>query len=447
MAIKVGFVSLGCPKNLINTEVMLAKLASEGFEIVAEDVDADVIVINTCAFIESAKQEAIDNILDIAWLKENHTLKGIVVTGCLPERYREQITEQMPEVDCILGTGSYGEICEAVRSAYAGRHFSAFGDINACPLDGERVITTQEHFAYLRIAEGCDNCCSYCVIPSVRGRFRSRPMSDIVAEAADLASLGVKEICLVAQDTTRYGQDLYGTYALDSLIHELSAIEGIKWIRLMYCYPGRITDGLVAEIAQNPKVVKYMDMPIQHISGRVLSLMNRSDAPEDIRSAVRRLRESVEGVVLRTTVITGFPSETEEEFDELKAFIKETRFERLGVFEYSREEGTPAYDMPGQIPEKIKRKRYDALMREQRRIHSEYNKSQIGKVFTVVCEGYDAVSGSYHGRSYADAPDIDGRVFFSASRRVSDGEFVRVLITDVMDYDLVGKFVGEGEVQ
>ena len=215
----------------------------------------------------------------------------------------------------------------------------------------------------------------------------------------------------------------------------------------MYCYPGRITDGLVAEIAQNPKVVKYIDMPIQHISGRVLSLMNRSDTPEDIRSAVRRLRESVEGVVLRTTVITGFPSETEEEFDELKAFIKETRFERLGVFEYSREEGTPAYDMPGQIPEKIKRKRYDALMREQRRIHSEYNKSQIGKVFTVVCEGYDAVSGSYHGRSYADAPDIDGRVFFSASRRVSDGEFVRVLITDVMDYDLVGKFVGEGEVQ
>lgn len=235
MAVKVGFVSLGCPKNLINTEVMLAKLASEGFEIVAEDVDADVIVINTCAFIESAKQEAIDNILDVAWLKENHTLRGIVVTGCLPERYREQILEELPEVDCVLGTGSYGDICEAVRSAYANKRFARFGDINAAPLGGERVVTTQEHFAYLQIAEGCDNRCSYCVIPSIRGRFRSRPMGEIVEEARDLASLGVRELCLVAQDTTRYGEDLYGTYALDALLRELSAIDGIRWLRLLYC--------------------------------------------------------------------------------------------------------------------------------------------------------------------------------------------------------------------
>ena len=447
MAVKVGFVSLGCPKNLINTEVMLAKLASEGFEIVAEDVDADVIVINTCAFIESAKQEAIDNILDVAWLKENHTLRGIVVTGCLPERYREQILEELPEVDCVLGTGSYGDICEAVRSAYANKRFARFGDINAAPLGGERVVTTQEHFAYLQIAEGCDNRCSYCVIPSIRGRFRSRPMGEIVEEARDLASLGVRELCLVAQDTTRYGEDLYGTYALDALLRELLAIDGIRWLRLLYCYPGRITDGLIEEIANNPKVVKYIDMPIQHISDRVLRAMNRRDTAADIRSAVERLRRAVPDIVLRTTVITGFPGETEDEFEELRAFIRETRFERLGVFAYSREEGTPAYDLPDQIPEKLKRKRHDVLMREQRKIHTAYNRAQLGRTFAVVCEGYDTAGGSYYGRTYADAPDIDGRIFFSAPRRVGEGELIRVEVTEVLDYDLIGKFVGEGEPQ
>ena len=347
----------------------------------------------------------------------------------------------------MLGTGSYGDICEAVRSAYANKRFARFGDINAAPLGGERVVTTQEHFAYLQIAEGCDNRCSYCVIPSIRGRFRSRPMGEIVEEARDLASLGVRELCLVAQDTTRYGEDLYGTYALDALLRELSAIDGIRWLRLLYCYPGRITDGLIEEIANNPKVVKYIDMPIQHISDRVLRAMNRRDTAADIRSAVERLRRAVPDIVLRTTVITGFPGETEDEFEELRAFIRETRFERLGVFAYSREEGTPAYDLPDQIPEKLKRKRHDVLMREQRKIHTAYNRAQLGRTFAVVCEGYDTAGGSYYGRTYADAPDIDGRIFFSAPRRVGEGELIRVEVTEVLDYDLIGKFVGEGEPQ
>ncbi|MBR6506325.1 MAG: 30S ribosomal protein S12 methylthiotransferase RimO [Clostridia bacterium] len=441
MPIKVGFVSLGCPKNLVNTENMLAILAQNGFEIVAEDVEADVIVINTCAFIESAKKEAIDNILDVAWLKENHTLKGIVVTGCLPERYREEILNEMPEVDCILGTGSFGNICEAVKAAYEGKKYSSFEDKNTSNIGGERVITTPEYFAYLQIAEGCDNHCTYCVIPSIRGRFRSRPMSDILEEARNLAELGVKELCLIAQDTTRYGEDLYGVYSLDSLIHEISEIEGIEWIRVMYCYPDRITDGLINEFATNPKLVKYIDMPIQHISTPVLKRMNRRDTEESIRSVVKKLREAVPGMYIRTTVITGFPGETDADFDKLLSFIKETRFERLGAFIYSREEGTPAYDMPDQVPEKLKRRRHDAIMREQKRIHDSINKNSVGKIIRVINEGYDQVAESYYGRSFADAPEIDGKIYYSSPRRLREGEFVDVLVNEVLDYDLTGRVV------
>lgn len=441
MPIKVGFVSLGCPKNLVNTENMLAILAQNGFEIVAEDVEADVIVINTCAFIESAKKEAIDNILDVAWLKENHTLKGIVVTGCLPERYKEEILKEMPEVDCILGTGSFGNICEAVQAAYEGKKYSSFEDKNTSNIGGERVITTPEYFAYLQIAEGCDNHCTYCVIPSIRGRFRSRPMSDILEEARNLAELGVKELCLIAQDTTRYGEDLYGVYSLDSLIHEISEIEGIEWIRVMYCYPDRITDGLINEFATNPKLVKYIDMPIQHISTPVLKRMNRRDTEESIRSVVKKLREAVPGMYIRTTVITGFPGETDADFDKLLSFIKETRFERLGAFIYSREEGTPAYDMPDQVPEKLKRRRHDAIMREQKRIHDSINKNSVGKIIRVINEGYDQVAESYYGRSFADAPEIDGKIYYSSPRRLREGEFVDVLVNEVLDYDLTGRVV------
>ncbi len=441
MPIKVGFVSLGCPKNLVNTENMLAILAQNGFEIVAEDVEADVIVINTCAFIESAKKEAIDNILDVAWLKENHTLKGIVVTGCLPERYREEILNEMPEVDCILGTGSFGNICEAVKAAYEGKQYSSFEDKNTSNIGGERVITTPEYFAYLQIAEGCDNHCTYCVIPGIRGRFRSRPMSDILEEAQNLADLGVKEICLIAQDTTRYGQDLYGVYSLDSLIQEISKIDGIEWIRVMYCYPDRITDGLINEFATNPKLVKYIDMPIQHISTPVLKRMNRRDTEESIRDVIKKLRDAVPGMYIRTTVITGFPGETDADFDKLLSFVKEIRFERLGAFIYSREEGTPAYDMPDQVPEKLKRRRHDAIMREQKKIHDSINKNSVGKIIKVINEGYDQVAESYYGRSFADAPEIDGKIYYSSPRRLREGEFVDVLINDVIDYDLTGRVV------
>ena len=445
MAIKVGFVSLGCPKNLLNTEVMLAKLVDHGMELVAEDIEADVIVINTCAFIESAKNEAIENILDIAWLKKNRSLKGIVVTGCLPQRSREEIFKEMPEVNCILGTGSLDDICEAVEVAYKGGTFSSFGDIDKVALGGERVVTTPEYFAYVQIAEGCDNFCSYCVIPSIRGRFRSRNMTEIVDEVKDLASIGVREVCLVAQDTTRYGEDIYGTYALDSLIEEISKIDEIKWIRVLYCYPDRITDGLIEEFKTNDKLLKYIDMPIQHINDDILSAMNRRDTSAGIKSIIDKLRREIPGIVIRTTVIVGFPGETEKQYKELRDFIKETKFERLGVFEYSREEGTPAYDMPNQVPESVKKKRMEAIMSDQNRIHNDFNARFVGSELEVLCEGYDEVSESFYGRSYADAPDIDGKIYFSSPKRIREGEFVKVAVTEVIDYDLVGK-LAEGSV-
>jgi len=441
LGIKVGFVSLGCPKNLVNTEKMLSKLADNGYEIVAEDIHADVIVINTCAFIESAKKEAIDNILDIAWLKENRSLKGIVVTGCLAERYKDEILEQLPEVDCVLGTGSYDEICKAVEAAYHKKKYTSYKDINSIPLGGERVITTPGYFAYLQIAEGCDNCCTYCVIPQLRGRFRSRQFSEILEEAKQLADLGVKEVCLIAQDTTRYGEDIYGTYALDSLITEISKVKGIEWIRLMYCYPDRITDGLIDVIANNKKVVKYIDMPIQHINNDILRAMNRRDTCESIQAVIHKLRARIPGLILRTTVIVGFPGETDAQFEQLHKFIKETKFERLGVFTYSREENTPAYGMPNQVSEKVKKKRYDILMREQQRIHNAFNETFVGKTLRVICEGYDKVAESFYGRSYADAPDIDGKIYFSSGKNLKDGEMLDVEITEVLDYDLVGKAV------
>jgi len=441
LGIKVGFVSLGCPKNLVNTEKMLSKLADNGYEIVAEDIHADVIVINTCAFIESAKKEAIDNILDIAWLKENRSLKGIVVTGCLAERYKDEILEQLPEVDCVLGTGSYDEICKAVEAAYHKKKYTSYKDINSIPLGGERVITTPGYFAYLQIAEGCDNCCTYCVIPQLRGRFRSRQFSEILEEAKQLADLGVKEVCLIAQDTTRYGEDIYGTYALDSLITEISKVKGIEWIRLMYCYPDRITDGLIDVIANNKKVVKYIDMPIQHINNDILRAMNRRDTCESIQAVIHKLRARIPGLILRTTVIVGFPGETDAQFEQLHKFIKETKFERLGVFTYSREENTPAYGMPNQVSEKVKKKRYDILMREQQRIHNAFNETFVGKTLRVICEGYDKVAESFYGRSYADAPDIDGKIYFSSGKNLKNGEMLDVEITEVLDYDLVGKAV------
>ena len=440
-ALKVGFVSLGCPKNQLDAEVMLHELYDAGFEIVSEDIDADVVIVNTCAFIESAKQESIDNIIDIGWLKKNRQLKGIVVTGCLAERYRDAIFDELPEVDAVLGVGSIHDIVKAVKSAAKGKRYSSYLDKDCVALGGERIITTPEYYAYLKIAEGCDNRCTYCAIPNIRGRFRSRPMDELVDEAKVLEGLGVKELVIVAQDTTKYGVDLYGEYKLAELIHKISEATTIPWLRVLYCYPDKITDELIAEFRNNPRLLKYIDLPIQHISDDILRRMNRHGGSDVVRSAIKRLRD-LPDMVIRTTVICGFPGETEADFEELCEFIKETRFDRLGAFAYSREEDTPAYDFADQVDEQIKQDRVDIVMAEQSRISEELNRKKIGEVLEVISEGWDEVSGAYFGRSYADAPEIDGKVYFRAKKNtISDGEFVRVRITEAVDYDLVGEIV------
>ena len=445
---KIGFISLGCPKNQLDTEVMLHEVVAAGYELTSEDIDADIIIINTCAFIESAKQEAIDNILDEAWLKENRSLKGIIVTGCLAERYREQILEEMPEVDAVLGVGSIHNIVEAIRAVEkqskrknvpASEKYRSFEDKNTVRLGGDRVLTTPDYAAYLKIAEGCDNRCTYCAIPSIRGRFRSRPMEDVVAEAKDMDALGIKELTLVAQDTTRYGKDLYGRYALAELIRKITEETNIPWIRILYCYPDKITDELIEEFKTNPRLLKYIDLPLQHISNHMLKAMNRHGDGQTIREVLRKLR-TVEGMVIRTTFIVGFPGETEEDFGELAEFITEQKFEHAGVFTYSREEGTPAYDFDGQIDEQVKQDRMDILMRTQMNINTTRNESRIGSVITVLCEAYDPVNECYYGRSSEDAPDIDGKVFFryNGEERIMPGSMVKVKVREVVDYDVYG---------
>lgn len=440
--LKIGFISLGCSKNQVDTEVMLHKVLTEGFEITPDENEADIIVINTCAFVESAKQESIDNILDVARLKESNRLRGIVVTGCLAERYREHIFEELPEVDAIVGVGSLQAIAEAVRSAAEGKKFAAFGDKNTPPAGGERVLTTPDYTAYLKIAEGCDNRCTYCAIPLIRGNFRSRTMEDILKEAKQLEAIGVRELCVIAQDTTRYGLDLYGTYKLPELLRRLTDETKIPWIRILYCYPDKITDALIAEIRDNDRVVKYIDIPVQHISDRILTRMNRRGDSALIRATIEKLRREIPGVVLRTTAIVGFPGEREEDFQMLRRFIRETRFERFGAFTYSREEDTPAYDFEEQIDPEVMQARYDSLMREQQRVIEALNQGTIGRVLTVLCEGYDPESGLHFGRSYADAPDIDGKVYFSADKRITPGEFVKVTISGAAGYDLAGECLG-----
>lgn len=439
--LKVGFVSLGCPKNQLDTEVMLKELYDEGYEIVSEETEADIIIINTCAFIESAKKEAIDNILDIAWLKQHHTLKGIVVTGCLAQRYRDEIFKELPEVDALLGVGSIHSICKAVGEVANGRKFSEYNDKNTVKLGGERIITTPEYTAYLKIAEGCDNKCSYCAIPSIRGSFRSRPMEDIIAEAKEISESGeLKELCIVAQDTTRYGVDLYGKYALAELLQRLCDETDIPWIRILYCYPDKITDELIEVIKKNDKIVKYMDLPIQHISDPVLARMNRHGDSALIRGVFEKLRREIPDVVIRTTAIVGFPGETDEDFTKLCEFVKEMKLEHFGAFTYSKEEDTPAYDFDDQIDEQLKQDRYDIIMKMQLEINAAVNEKRIGSTLEVLVEGYDEVAEAYAARSYADAPDIDSKVYFVAKRGLyTPGDFVKVKITDVCDYDLVGE--------
>ncbi|MBE6701969.1 MAG: 30S ribosomal protein S12 methylthiotransferase RimO [Ruminococcaceae bacterium] len=442
---KIGFISLGCPKNQLDTEVMLHELMAAGHEITPDETEADIVVVNTCAFIESAKKEAIDNILDVAWLKENRSLRAIIVTGCLAERYREEIFAELPEVDALLGVGSIHNIVKAVEDVQKRwenkKHpkYASFEDKNTVRLGGDRVLTTPEYYSYLKIGEGCDNCCTYCAIPAIRGRFRSRPIEDLVAEAKDLDALGVKELNIVAQDVTRYGQDLYGSYQLHTLLRRITEETNIPWIRLLYCYPDKITDELIAEIRDNDRVVKYIDMPLQHISDPILRAMNRHGDSAMITSVIEKLRREIPDITIRTTFIVGFPGETEADFEQLCQFVEDTKFEHMGVFAYSPEEGTAAAKMANQIDEQLKQDRADILMRAQMEITAAQNEKKIGSTVRVLVEDFDPVSEAHFGRSAADAPEIDGKVYFKADRRVAPGSMIDVKVREVLDYDLYGR--------
>ena len=441
---KVGFVSLGCAKNLCDTEVMLHHIMEAGYNITPEETEADAVIINTCAFIESAKKESIDSILDIAWLKEHGKLRAIVVTGCLAERYREQVLEELPEVDAILGVGGIHKIVEALDASLEGAgskkaKYRCLDANDSAALGGDRVITTGEVSAYIKIAEGCNNRCTYCAIPYIRGPLRSRTVEDIVEEAKNLDSMGIKELVVIAQDTTVYGKDIYGEYSLPRLLRAITDNTSIPWIRILYCYPDKITDELIAEMRDNDRIVHYIDLPVQHISDRVLKAMNRHGDSACIKDAVRRLREAMPDIVIRTTAIVGFPGETEEDFEELCSFVKETKFERFGAFPYSREENTPAAELAGQIDEQTKQDRYDIIMKCQNRVSAEYNEALLGTTVRVLCEGFDPVSEAFYGRTYRDAAEIDGKVWFTAKNKPAPGDFLDVRITYTMDYDLVGE--------
>lgn len=443
MPIKVGMISLGCPKNQVDAEVMLANLKDEGFKLVTDAGNADVVIINTCGFIEDAKKESIENILEMAQLKKEGSIKGIVVTGCLAERYFSEMQQEFPEVNCILTVGRAQDIAQACRAANGGKKLNLSGNPEQLPLGGKRILTTLPFYAYLKIAEGCDNCCTYCVIPKIRGRFRSRPMDELLEEAKELAAGGVRELVLIAQDTTRYGQDLTGRLMLPELIHKIAGIDGIEWIRVLYAYPERVTDELLDAIAGEPKAVKYLDIPVQHANEKVLRAMNRRGSGAEMLGLLQKIRQRVPGIILRSTVITGFPGETKEEFEELSLFLKEARFERLGAFAYSCEDGTPAALLPDQIDETVKQRRQEIIMEQQSIISAQYNERQIGKTVKVLAEGYDRYAGCWFGRSEADAPDIDGKIFFTSKTKITPGDFVYVKITESMDYDLSGETVPE----
>ncbi len=439
MSVKVGMVSLGCCKNQVDAEMMLSRISAAGYELCTDSGLCDVVVVNTCGFIESAKTEAIDNILEFATLKKEGRIKRIVVTGCLSERYREQVAGEMPEVDAVVGIGENGNIAEIIGRVLNGERVLAFGDKKDLPLEGKRIISNLPFFAYLKIAEGCDNRCSYCAIPLIRGGYRSRTVENIVAEARTLAQNGVKELIVVAQDITRYGLDLYGERRLPQLLDELCGIDGVEWIRLLYAYPDEITDELIDRIADQPKIVKYLDLPLQHISDRILRAMNRRGTGEEIRNVIARLRKRVPGIALRTTFIVGFPGETEEEFAELCEFVRETRFERMGCFAFSPEEDTPAADMDGQLDDDVKQRRCEVLMDEQLTAAESFCGETVGKTLDVLVEGYDRYAQSCFGRSAYDSPDIDPKVFFTTKEPVNAGDIVKVRITDWMDYDLIGE--------
>ena len=433
----VALISLGCAKNLVNSEQMLCLLDDAGYTIVPNPEGADVVIINTCGFIDAAKSEAIEHILDMAALKAAGRLGKIIVAGCLTERYREQVRRELPEVDAILGVGSYGEIVSVLEQTLWGQRPEAFGDKDAPVDEVGRMLTTGPGWAYLKIAEGCDNRCAYCAIPDIRGKFRSRPMENILAEAKALAESGCKELLVVAQDITRYGTDLYGRRRLAELCRSLSEIPGVEWLRLHYLYPDEIDEELIDEIAGNDKIVKYLDIPIQHINSAILRRMNRRGSGEEIRSLFRTLRQRIPGLVLRTSLITGLPGEGEAEYEELCDFLREARIERVGVFPYSPEEGTPAAEMPDRVDEDTARRRAEFIMELQARIMDEDSANRVGQTLRVLCTGAD---GAYlTGRSFAESPDVDGTIYFEGDCNV--GEFAHVKITGLMDGELVGETV------
>lgn len=439
MPCKVGMISLGCPKNQVDAELMLNRLHDAGFTLTNEESSADVVVINTCGFIDDAKKEAIENILEMAALKNEGTIKGIVVTGCLAERFKEEIKKELPEVDVVLGLGSNNKIVDAVEKALNGEQYTDFCDKMLLDMEGERVLTTPSYTAYLRISDGCDNCCTYCTIPKIRGKFRSRKPEQIIDEAKRLAKRGVKELVLVAQDTTNYGKDIFGKPRLAELLDELCEVEGIEWIRMLYTYPDLITDKLLDTMARQEKVLNYLDIPLQHCNGEILKRMNRSGDKESLVKLINRIREKLPDVTLRTTFITGFPGETEEQFNELCDFVHEVKFDRLGCFAYSAEDGTIAGAMDCQIDDEVKQRRAEIIMDAQLRIVDEKNQIKLGEVLSVIVEGYDDYIKCLYGRTKGDAPEIDAKVFFTpAANRAKCGDIVKVEITDTIEYDLLG---------
>ena len=444
MPIKVGMVSLGCNKNQVDAERMLYSIKEAGYQLVADAALADISIINTCGFIESAKQEAIETILEFAQLKKEGRIKKIIITGCLAERYKAEVSELIPEADAVVGLGCNKDIVKIIDRTLANENVQAFENKLELPMTGMRVQTTLPFFSYLKIAEGCSNCCSYCAIPMIRGKFRSVPMEDLIKEAEYLVSHGVRELNVIAQDSTRYGEDIYGESKLPELLTELCRIENLKWIRVLYCYPERVTDKLLDVIAKEDKIVKYIELPVQHCDGDILRKMNRPGDEETLRKLIAKIRERVPGVIIRTTLITGFPTETEEQFDRLANFVKDMEFDRLGCFAYSEEEGTKAAEMEGQIDEEVRQHRADIIMEQQQIIMSHKNAAMTDKVIEVVTEGFDRYGECYFGRSAADAPDIDGKIFFtSPGRKLVPGIFVKVKITEILDYDLIGEVVNE----
>ena len=439
---KILFISLGCDKNLVDTEVMLGLLASRGYEMTDDETQADVIVINTCCFIHDAKEESIQNILEMAEYKKRGTVKALIVTGCLAQRYRQEIIDEIPEVDEVLGTTAYDKILDAVDAALRGEHEVMLSELDALPLpDTRRLVTTGGHFAYLKIAEGCDKHCTYCIIPKIRGNFRSIPMDRLVREAQELADQGVKELILVAQETTLYGKNLYGEKSLHILLKKLCEISGLRWIRILYCYPEEITDELIQVIKEEPKICNYLDLPIQHANDKILGRMGRRTSKQELVDIIGKLRSEIPDICLRTTLITGFPGETQEQHEELMEFVDEMEFDRLGVFTYSPEEDTPAAEMPDQIDEEVKLDRQAELMELQQEIAFDNAQDMVGREVLVMIEGKVADENAYVGRTYRDAPNVDGLIFINTDEELLSGDFARVRVTGAVDYDLIGELL------